>query len=363
MTIMFYINTIHTGGAERVITQLANHFAERGNHSILVTSYYDNNEYEVSSKVIRESLETKEVKTTVIKRNISRIVKLRNLCKSLKPSVLVSFMPEPCFRAIVSTLGLPIVNIVSVRNDPRVHYKGLVGLFLGKVIMPLANGCVFQTEEQQKWFPKSLQYKSKIIFNDVSSVFFSTDYYGGNDIVSLGRLVPQKNHELLIRAFSLIANNHLEVNLRIYGKGELEDHLNKIIEDLNLKDRVFLEGITNDVSSILSKANMFILTSDYEGMPNSLMEALALGVPSICTDCPCGGPRMLIKNGVNGFLIPVGDLKATADAMNYILDNAEDAKIISRKAKEYSKEYETKKIVDDWEDYILDIKNNRYKAN
>ena len=130
--IMFYINAIHDGGAERVMINLTKYFSEAGYDTVLVTSFRDKWEYTVPEHVKRLSLENTEIKQSRWRRNLSRIYKLRQLCKKEKPDILVSFMAEPNFRALLATIGLPTKNLVSVRNDPEVEYGGKIGRLIGK---------------------------------------------------------------------------------------------------------------------------------------------------------------------------------------------------------------------------------------
>ena len=354
-TLLFYINAIHEGGAERVIIQVARHFALCGYKSILVTSYLDKNEYPVPPEIERISIEGEEIKQSRLKRNLSRILALRKLCKKYKPAAIISFMAEPNFRSIIATLGLKTKSIVSVRNDPDREYAGRLGRLVGKQIIPRCAGCIFQTEDAKKWFSKKLQKKSQVIFNDVDPVFFNTEYAGGKDIVTLGRLCEQKNHALLIDAFAKIADKHPNANLLIYGIGPLEDALKEQISDLGLEARVLLMGLSTQSNLVLSSSKCFVLSSDYEGMPNALLEALAVGVPSISTDCPCGGPRCIIENGVNGYLTPVGDAGALSRAMDSLLSDEELCKSFSVKAREMSGAYRTEAVFSQWREFVEKI--------
>ena len=201
-----------------------------------------------------------------------------------------------------------------------------------------------------------MQKKSRIIYNAVKKDFY--DIIREPDlhrIVTCGRLQPQKNHILLIDAFALIAESFPEVSLHIYGNGFMKDEIQQYIEKKELAQRVILEGPTADVPSVLKNAGMFVLSSDYEGMPNALMEALAAGVPSVSTDCPCGGPRMLIKDGENGILVPVGDVEALANSMTRLLEEPGLSDNIGAVARGYAKSYLPEKVHNQWENYIKEI--------
>ena len=264
-------------------------------------------------------------------------------------------MAEANCRAVLATVGTPVKTIVSVRNDPKREYAGKLGYFVGKCIIPLADGCVFQTKKAQQWFPQKIQKKSVVIFNDVDKVFFETEYKGGKDIVTLGRLSLQKNQSVLIEAFAKIANSYPDNNLLIYGVGVLEKELKALVLRLHLEKRVIFKGLTRNAASVLSSARMFVLSSDYEGMPNALMEALAIGVPSISTDCPCGGPQILIENGVNGLLVPVNDKEKLASALSLLLCDHNLSQKLSVNARKKSQLYRTERVFAEWKEYIEKI--------
>lgn len=348
MKILFYINAIHDGGAERVMINLAKYFSDTGYETILVTSFRDTWEYKVEGNVKRLSLEEKEIKQGKIKRNLSRIIKLRDILKKEKPDVAVSFMAEPNFRLLVASLGLNVKTIVSVRNDPNKEYAGRIGKFVGKWLLPLADGCVFQTKEAQEWFPEKLQRKSTIIFNAVKEEFFNIERKPvAGEIITCGRLEAQKNHKLLIDAFAEVVKEHPYAKLKIYGEGSLRDVLQEQINKLGLQDKAFLMGATNDVAKALQTADLFVLSSDYEGMPNALMEAMAAGVPCISTDCPCGGPRELFKDQKE-WLFPVGE----KDRLVHLLDSFFKSNRESRDSSKLCREINPAKINDKWKRYI-----------
>lgn len=326
MKILFYINAIHDGGAERVMVNLAKKFSENGYETILVTSFRDTWEYKVEGNVRRLTLEEREINQGRLARNLSRIIKLRHILKVEKPDVAVSFMAEPNFRLLISAIGLAVKTIVSVRNDPNREYAGKIGRFVGKWILPLADGCVFQTKEAQSWFPKRLQKKSTIIFNPVKEEFFHIERKPiKGEIVTCGRLEAQKNHKLLIDAFAEVVKVHPYARLNIYGEGSLRNSLQEQINNLGLQEKAFLLGATNDVGKALQTADLFVLSSDYEGMPNALMEAMAAGVPCISTDCPCGGPRELFGDLMKENLIPCDNITAMIKKIKEQLDSNEKA--------------------------------------
>ena len=354
--IMFYINAIHDGGAERVMVNLAKYFSENGYDTTLVTSFRDTWEYPT---VRRLTLEETEIKQSRIKRNLGRIKKLRTLCRSEKPDILVSFMEEPNFRAILATRGLPVKTLVSVRNDPNKEYAGKLGAFVGKVLLPMADGCVFQTKEAQEWFPQKLQKKSRIIYNAVKEEFYHIERKPNRgEIVTCGRLTEQKNHAMLISAFAEVVKQYPYATLKIYGEGALREKLQNQIDSLNLNEKVFLMGATNDVAKALQTADLFVLSSDYEGMPNALMEAMAAGVPCISTDCPCGGPRELLYNREE-ILVRLGNSKKFAQQTKKLLADQQQKDIEADYVKLCAENFAPEAVMKCWEDYIKELNTGR----
>ena len=353
-TLMFYINTLHKGGAQRVMLQLAERFARSGYRAVLVTSFVGEDEYALPEGVERISIEKEQVKQSRLKSNLSRISALRLLCMRYKPDALIAFMAEPNFRAVLAAAGLPVKTIISVRNDPEKEYAGRLFRFVGQRILPMADGCVFQTEDARAWFPKALQKKSAIIMNQVSRSFFDVDSpTERKDIFSVGRLNSQKNQAMLIRAYAALEN--CEDRLIIYGEGELRPELEALVKELGLENRVLLPGTCTNIPEAIKGAKLFVLPSDFEGMPNALLEAMALGLCCISTDCPCGGPRAVIENGVNGRLIGVGDEGTLKDCMQQLLADDGMRCDMAAKARESAKKFSPDEIFCQWQDFVEKI--------
>lgn len=355
MKILFYINALGGGGAERAISNTASYFADHGWDTILLTSFRLEHEYFYSDRICRMSIEDEEIIQSCIKRNISRIKAIRQICKTEGIDVVVSFMGEPNIRTLIATLGLKTKCVVSIRSDPSLEYEGIIRGLIGQYLLSCADGAVFQTEDARMWFSEKLQKKSAIIYNVVDDSFYNTEYRGGSVIVSCGRLVPTKNPMLLVRAFKKVLNAFPEAQLQIYGETEVDVGLSELIEGLDLRGAVWLMGRTEDVPSVLSKASIFVLPSDYEGMPNALMEAMAVGVPCISTDCPCGGPRELFGNDLVDMLVPVRDEDALVDKMIELLSDDKKRQEIGRKMRKRAEEFRADKIGREWMEYVESV--------
>lgn len=360
MNVICYVNTLSDGGAERAMSVLANGLA-RLNHCVtVVTDYCTPNEYPLDQSVSRNVLdgELGDISSKGrFKRTLKRIAQLRHLCKRKKADILISFMSDANMRAIIATSFLKTKNLISVRIDPRIGYKNPMKAFLAKLLYPAAEGCVFQTEDAQMWFSKSVQRKSRVIFNPVSDVFFSNQGMPLKEkrIVSCGRLSKQKRFDLLINAFDQICDVFPEYTLEVYGVGDLKHQLQEQITNLNRADRIRLMGRCEDISNAIKDASLFVLSSDYEGLPNALMEAMALGLPVISTDCGGGGARALIEDGVDGCIVPCNDVNALATAIKAYLAAPEDMAIRSEKAKQKGQTFEGKNIIAKWEAYMKKI--------
>lgn len=347
MKIIFYINAIHHGGAERVMTNLTKELSDEI-ECVLVTSFVDDWEYPVCNKVKRINL-IDRVNNNFIKRNIELISRLRKVIKQEKPDIVLSFMAEPNFRNIIASIGLKNRTIISIRNDPNREYPNTLFKMTARILYPLATGVVFQTRDAQKWFSKKIENKSKIIYNPVDNVFYEERYYGERrNIVTTGRLTEQKNHSMLIKAFASISHL-IDENLVIYGDGELREQLEQLIKNLKLEGRVFLPGAVKNVADEIKNAKLFVLSSDYEGMPNSLMEAMALGLPCFSTDCPCGGPRLLLDEV---YLTPVGDADALGKKMLNLLSDSSELLEASKSCISNAELFKSEKVYKEWRSFL-----------
>ncbi|MBQ8472247.1 MAG: glycosyltransferase family 4 protein [Bacilli bacterium] len=354
--ILFCLGSFGHGGAERVISNLTNSLNKEYSINIILTKK-NNLSYSLPLNVKVDVLDDLKQSNNFLLKNIKRIKKLNKFIKEINPDIIISFLPEPSYRVLFLKPIHKIPVIVSVRNDPKIEYKSKINKFIMKKLYKKADGFVFQTEEAKSYFPKYIQDKSVIILNPLSKDFITQEYTGKREkkIVNVGRLAPQKNQKLLIDAFNNLSDKFLEYKLLIYGIGPLHDELEEYIKKLNLSDRVKLMGEIDNVQNEIVDANLFVLSSDYEGLPNSLIEAMTLGLPVISTDCPCGGPRTLIKNNQNGILVPVGNCEELTKKMEEILSNPKLATNLAKEARKVINLTNPDVINKKWLNYIKKI--------
>jgi glycosyltransferase involved in cell wall biosynthesis len=351
------------GGAERVVSVLADYFANDGYEVVIATLWEEKQEYILNPKVRRigVGLSTKQEKKGRIIKNIIRFTNLRNAIKNENPDIVISFCASANFRCTTSMIGINIPLLVSVRNDPQkdyLPYKRKTNMMMMK-----ASGCVFQTDRALKCFPQSFQDKSKVIFNPLDERFLNTSDFGDNKarakrIVTVGRITRQKNHILLVQAFNKIHESYPQYTLDIYG--DISDHLIKdeimdYCQKANIEKYVRFMGLSSTLQTDIKDATMFVLSSDYEGMPNALAEAMSLGIPVISTDCPCYGPATLIENNKSGILVPVGDVDKMVEAMAMILDDEIFAQGLGVEAMKIKDILNPNKIYKEWKEYVNDI--------
>lgn len=351
MKILFTIGSLSGGGAERVVSRLANCMARRGECVEIAL---------ISKNIIDYSLD-KSIKVEFINpkiqirgiRYIFRCMEYRKEVKRFKPDVIISFTTAVNLFVLDAMRGMDYRIILSERNDPYNDPKDVQLRKKRDKVYSNACGIVFQTKDAKEYFSTDIQERSTIILNpvEIPSEYMEIERKE-KKIVTIGRLEAQKNHAILIKAFAEIHKLFPEYKLEIYGEGSLRRKLEGIIRDQNLEEVVFLMGYTTEVFDAISTAKLFVLSSDYEGMSNALIEAMALGIPVVSTDHPIGGARMVIENGINGVLVPVGDSKAIAHAVCSILNDENLSSTLSHNAMLIGEILNTEKIVDEWMEYI-----------
>lgn len=361
--IAFYIGSLSKGGAERVFVNLAEYFASRGYRVTMVTQYERENEYALPEGVNRVISDiTAQEEGGRIGNFFKRYAKLRRIFRKIGADVVLSTFGKNNLMAICSNFFLPTKVVVSVVAEPREEYPNGLMRFLAKTLFYFADGIVMQTTDAVCFFQKSLQKRCVILKNSLNPAFVRPRFEGERlqEIVAVGRVDENKNQRMVIKAFSQIADRFPDSRLTIYGEGELRQQLLKEIQKLGMEGRIFMPGAVTDVPERIEKAYAFVLTSFTEGMPNTLIEAMSLGLPCISTDCPCGGPKDLIEDGVNGYLVPVDDADALAKRLAELLADPKKAERIGRNAAMLQQEYLPEKVNASWENYFAGVVGKKW---
>ncbi len=341
------IPMLGSGGAERVMSYIANYLDEKGHEVIIYTLLNDEEAYSINSTVKHVHIDSTH-KNKVLKQ-FKRIFNLRKKLKNDGSEVVISF---DLYTGIPAALFLGKKVISSERNDPYSNIKkGSFWAHFRNYLYARVNTMVFQTEYAMGYFPKKVQNHGIIIPNPIPNNL--PDRYEGErkkKIVAACRLHTQKNLPMMFACVTKILKKYPDYEFFLYGDGprraELLLHLSNCKQDI--QDRFHLCGFVTDLPEKIIDAAMYISTSNFEGISNSMLEALALGIPTICTDCPAGGAAMAIQSGENGILVPVGDRVKMYEAMEYIINNPDKAEEMSIKAVEIREKWSTEKICSQW---------------
>ena len=360
--IVFHLNCLEQGGAERVVTNLANRFAKEGYQVIIATEWYGENEFQVDPKVRRVHVGLREAdqKKHHLIQFLLRVKYLKKLLKEEKPDILIPFARKALYRGLMAAYFMKIPVLISVRTDPVGHYDEKSDKVQIPLLFPRADGCVFQTEGAREFFAPRLQDNSRIILNPIHEKYIDMPKpeKRTKTVVQSGRLVDFKNQPMLIRAFVKVHAKHPDYDLKIYG-GDSFDGTKEILETLirenNAQEYIHLMGASDSLEKDMADAALFAFTSDWEGLPNALMEAMALGLPIVATDCPCGGPRTIMTNEVDGLLIPIKDEQALVDGINRLIENPELAERLGTQARKIADRANGQAVFEQWRDYIEEL--------
>lgn len=353
--IAFAIGSMTRGGAERVISILAEHYISKGWNVDILMLLSDTVKYEINPEIRLLPL-CADASVPRIFRVSGWLSGIRRYCKKERPAVVVSFAARINVIVLLATFGLPIRIVVSERNDPMHDTRGLLGGLLAKALYPRADAVIFQSRRVRSYFGAGIQAKSFILPNPVS-VEADASETPLKKIVNIGRLYPQKNQEMLIRAFYQLHEKYSDYTLHIFGEGILQGRLEALIRSLHLEGSVFLRGNLPHIHKEISDAAMFVLSSDYEGLSNALLEAMMMGLPCISTDC--AGSDEVISDGVNGLLVPVGNADSLAGAMESLISDRALAKTIGENARESAEKFKKAAVAEMWEQIVYETKTNR----
>lgn len=355
MKLTFFLGGLYGGGAERVVCNLANYLVANG-HEVDIMTMGDDSNYGLDERIKRITLLYNHERRNVVFNSIKRFCRLLSSLKNKRDAFIVML---PATTVLLLRLCRLVKGkiIASERSYPT-NYSVKEQRQLQR-LAKRADAWVFQTETTKNWYqPYLADTQTVIIPNPINDSFLRPVHTGERRkvIVTAGRLTQVKNHALLIDAFSRIATKHADATLKIYGDGTLLNALKEQTESLGVGNRVLFPGFGSWGDESNDSA-MFVLSSNLEGMPNALMEAMAMGLPCISTDCDGGGARFLIQDGINGLLVPKNDAEAMALAMDKILSDPGFANRLGYEAHRICERLAPETIFKEWENAIKTVVN------
>lgn len=320
MRIMFVIQSLSNGGAERVVSVISTALVKQDTEVTIVKFFSTEFEYSVGNKVQIINLSGGDVQAYGKMSRINRIRQLRFAIQSIRPDCIIPFTYPVAQITEIAVIGLQVNVFQSIRINPAISPSNRWIRFLRDRLVYKSKCSFVQNEQQKEYFRAKFRDKIHVLYNPVSDDLFMAEPKAPSDeflICSLGRLTDQKNYPMLIDAFAIAFRNDPSVRLRIYGEGVKRDWLTEYIKKCGMERQITMMGRTNDVKSVFQESDLYVLSSNWEGMPNALIEAMACRVLCIATDCPTG-PSDLIISGINGYLVPVNDKYAMANCMKMV---------------------------------------------
>lgn len=354
------------GGAERIVALLSNYWVEKNMQIDIVTFDNENSKsfYELNPAIIHHHLGIIGKYRNIISRftgGLVTIITLRNMIKFIKPDVIISFMDQTNVLTILASAFLSVPVIVTEHIDIRQYSPGKFWEILRMVLYPFASIMVAVSNGVLESFPKYLRRNATVIPNPLfieKKIEIEKTNKLEKTIIGMGRLTYQKGFDLLIKAFEMIKNEKPCWNLIIYGEGPMKKELEKLISDLKLENRVKLAGITNNPADKFRQADLFVLSSRFEGFGMVIIEAMACGLPVISFDCP-SGPSEIIKNGIDGILVPPENINALSNSMNDLMTNEDKRMFLVDNGLKTARNYTVDKISQKWADLFKKlVKNN-----
>lgn len=344
--IAFIIGSMGKGGAERVISILANEYVKKGFLVDIIMLLDSEISYDLKDVVNVIDYSTGKKKINSI---FYWFRNLRGYSIDNSPDIMIAFSANMYFTTFFSTIGLNIPLIVSERSDPYNDGRNKLIDVLANFLYPKAKVVVLQSKRAKSYFSDKIKKNSVIIPNPIEVKTYASNN-PSKKIVNVGRLIEAKNQKLLINSFGRIQKEYPEYELHLYGEGHLRKDLEKQITTLNLNDKVFIHGNVSNVHELISDSEIFVLSSNYEGLSNALLEAMMMGLPCISTDC--GGSKEYIENGFSGFLIPINSEKSLYEAIKKMIDNRYLRFYISTNAKKSVEVCNVENVVQMWMKYL-----------
>jgi GalNAc-alpha-(1->4)-GalNAc-alpha-(1->3)-diNAcBac-PP-undecaprenol alpha-1,4-N-acetyl-D-galactosaminyltransferase len=368
MRITLIISSLWGGGAERVASVLASGWAEGGDE-VSVLTFHDQggDTYAVHERVQIRCLYLYRPSGNPVQgllRSLRRIVVLRRAIRKSAPHVVISFGSQSNVLTLLATRGLGVPVVVRETVDPIHQNVGFIWSRLRRICYPLADALVCATVATVARFQAIANVRGAAIANPVlvpAALAFREQRSTCSrqcTLVAMGRLVSEKGFDLLLPAFARIADRHQEWSLTIIGSGPLQSQLERQSQGLGLNQRVHFTGQLTDPFSILRAADLFVFSSRWETFGMALAEAMACGLPAVSFDCP-DGPREIIRDGIDGVLVPPGDVDALAAVLDRLMSDSHERARLAARAPEVMERFSIKSILSLWQQLFSQLAAGR----
>ena len=348
--VLFVIPSLSNGGAEKVVSRLSSGLSERAYDVTILTFYKNDNEYLVNENVKRISLSDNEKDYEKIGL-LKRLRLIRKIIKNNKPDEILCFLNHVCIYTFISLIFTRYRKRITFTERCNPKHSNPKIIRIKNILQKFVKRIVVQNNGQKGLLTKKEKKKSYVISNPIDDRYLDFNKILNTEpinIISLGRLLDQKDYPLAINAFNDVLKKYPNLIYHIYGKGEDKDKIEKLIKELNLEGKVILEGFTTDINEVYENADIYLMTSKFEGMPNALAESMAVGIPSISIDCEFG-PSDLIDNEDMGILVKEHTIEAVEKALLHMIENYNVYISKSKYVKETMKErYSLGKITNEW---------------
>lgn len=363
LNISFLITNLNGGGAARTVASLSEELTKLGCKTSIIQIHKQQSFYEIHKEVTVYNLGENEKSLNIFNRilnQFNRVRKIRKICLEDEIEVLFAMNVTMIYFAVISTIMLKTKIIGTERSNPYVSLDKTIKQYSKKIVSVFTDGFVFQSIEASYFYPNFVRKKAKVIQNAVYNkdvLNIDKPRVRKKVISSVGRLIESKGFDVLINAFSIIVRDFPDYKLEIYGEGPYRSALERHIQELGLEKSIELRGNVKNVAININDTSIFVFPSRHEGMPNALIEAMALGLPCISTNC-CIGPKELIEHNVNGILIEVDDVKQMAIELKKLIEDTQFAADLGRKASEIKINNSVQKVTKEHLDYFKKIVNN-----
>lgn len=355
MRILFVVRSIGYGGASKQLALTANAMSDYG-HEVAIYSYNYNDIQQSLKKTVKYIPENNVTKSS-IREYLVTPWRIRRQLKEYKPDVVISWRANAGCMCILGSFGMPVKTIFSERTDPYMETNSM--LKIATKVCRLSDGGVFQTTKARDYYGK-LASRSVVIPNPVDNRITLPEIVEYSNrpekIVFVGRFfMKQKRQDIMLDAFKEILKEFPDYKLSFYGDGDDFDSVKKMAIEKGLGSSVIFHGAVTNVINHIKDAKLLVMTSDYEGIPNTLIEAFMAGVPVVSTDCSPGGARTLIDDGVNGYIVDIRDSVAIAKQACKVLNSVDVANRFISNGRKKLEGLQPEKIFNEWNNYICRI--------